>query len=132
MPAYKLVIALRPLSEHDRGQFLQGFRTAFDEAHDSAAGKECVTILRQSLEGGFYDEAVQRGREYVSGESTDTRIQQLISGSVGLSRGSGLGWKAGYIVGFAREMARQGAGFEESFYREAETKYNALRGPLGV
>jgi hypothetical protein len=132
LPAYKIVIQLSLLSENGRNEFLEGFQTAYMDANETQKGKEYATILRQALQGGFYDEAVIQGRKYVSGAITDVRIQELISGSVGLSRSSGLGWKAGYIVGFAQEMARQGAGFEEAFYQQAETKYNALRGALGV
>ena len=132
LPAYRIVITLNPLSEHERNEFLQGFRTAYDDAHDSQEGKVYSTILRQSLDGGFYAEAIVQGSRYFRGETTDVRVQELISGSVGLSRSSGLAWKAGYIVGFAREMSKQRAGFEERFYRQGETKYNALRGPLGV
>jgi hypothetical protein len=132
LPAYRIVITLNPLSEHERNEFLEGFRIAYKDANESAKGIEYSTILRQSLEGGFYAEAIMQGRRYFRGETTDVRVQELISSSVGLSRSSGLAWKAGYIVGFAQEMARQKAGFKERYYREGETKYNALRGPLGV
>jgi hypothetical protein len=120
------------LSEKQRKDFLSGFRTAYDEAMESQRGQEYSTILANSLVGGFFDEAMVQGRKYVNGETTDARVQELISSSVGLSRSSSLAWKAGYIAGFAREMAKQRPGFEESFYRQGETKYNSLRGPLGV
>lgn len=132
LPAYRLVIALSPLSEYGRSEFLRGFRRAYFDADDSAKGQMYSDILVQSLSGGYFAEAFVQGKKYVNGESTDVRVQELISGSVGLSRGSDLGWKAGYIVGFAREMARQRSGFEDRYYQQAETKYNALRGPLGV
>jgi hypothetical protein len=132
LPAYRIVIRMSLLSEHDKKEFLDGFQIAYKDANEDQKGKEYATILRQALQGGFYDEAIRQGRKYVSGEVTDVRVQELISGSVGLSRSSGLGWKAGYIVGFAQEMAQQTAGFEERFYQQAETKYNALRGALGV
>lgn len=132
LPAYRVVIRLSLLSEHGRNEFLDGFETAYKDANENQKGKEYRTILSQALDGGFYEEAIIQGKKYVSGETTDARVQDLISGSVGLSRSSGLGWKAGYIVGFAQEMARQTEGFEEGFYQQAETKYNALRGALGV
>ena len=132
LPAYRLVIALNPLTEHGRNEFLRGFRTAYFDANDDPQGQLYSDILRQSLDGGHYAEAVMQGQQYVSGQTTDARVQELISGSVGLTRGSDLGWKAGYIAGFAKEMARQRSGFENRYYRQAETKYNALRGPLGV
>ncbi|MBN2316219.1 MAG: hypothetical protein JXM79_19990 [Sedimentisphaerales bacterium] len=132
LPAYRLVIALNPLSEHERNEFLRGFRMAYFDADDDSQGQLYTEILRQSLEGGYYTEAVMQGKKYVNGQTTDARVQELIGGSVGLTRGADLGWKAGYIAGFAREMARQRTGSEEIFYQEAETKYNALRGALGV
>jgi hypothetical protein len=135
LPAYRIVIELRLLAESEREEFLNGFQRAYNEANDRQRGIEYSNILSQALEGGFYDEAFKQGKLYVSGEITDIRIQELISGSVGLSRGSGLGWKAGYIAGFAHEMVRRGSGFignEDIFYSQGETKYNALRGPLGV
>jgi hypothetical protein len=132
LPEYRLVIALGSLSDNGRNEFLRGFRTAYFDADDGPRGQEYSEILKQSLEGGHYEEAVVQGKKYVSGETTDARVQELIGGSVGLTRGSGLGWKAGYITGFSREMARQRSGVEENFYRQAETKYNALRSPLGV
>lgn len=132
LPAYRLVIAMDSMSEHERKEFLRGFRMAYFDANDDSQGQLYSDILRQSLEGGFYAAAVKQGRHYVSGQTTDARVQELIGGSVGLTRGSDLGWKAGYISGFAREMARQRSGYEERYYQEAETKYNALRGALGV
>lgn len=132
LPSYRIVVAMSQLSEHEKNEFLEGFETAYADADESRKGKEYSTILRQSLEGGFFAEAIVQGQRYFRGETTDVRVQELISGSVGLSRSSGLAWKAGYIVGFAREMAKQRAGFEERYYRQGETKYNALRGPLGV
>jgi hypothetical protein len=132
LPEYRLVIALGSLSDRGREEFLRGFRTAYFDANDGPRGQRYAEVLKQALEGGHYEEAIVQGRKYVSGETTDSRVQGLISGSVGLSRGSDLGWKAGYIAGFAREMAKQRSGLEENFYRQAETKYNALRSPLGV
>jgi len=135
LPAYRIVIELHPLSERARAEFLEGFRRAYDSVNERQKGIEYSTILSQALESGFYDEAFKQGKLYVNGETTDARIQELISGSVGLSRGSGLGWKAGYIAGFAQEMAFRKSGFisdENRFYSQGETKYNALRGPLGV
>ncbi len=135
LPAYRIVIELRPLMERQRAAFLEGFRKAYDDENDGWKGREYSTILSQALEGGYYDEAVVQGRLYVNGKTTDARIQELISGSVGLSRSSGLGWKAGYIAGFAQEIALHRSGFivnEDQFYSQGETKYNALRGPLGV
>ena len=132
LPAYRLVIVLSRLSENGRSEFLRGFRRAYTDANDSSRGLAYSDILVQSLRGGHFAEAVVQGKKYVNGESTDARVQELISSSVGLSRSTDLGWKAGYIAGFAREMTRQRAGFEEGYYQQAETKYNALRGALGV
>jgi len=132
LPAYRLVIALDPLSKHERNEFLRGFRMAYFDADEDLQGQKYTDILRQALESGYFAEAVVQGRQYVSGQTTDARVQELIGSSVGLTHGSDLGWKAGYIVGFAREMARKRSGQEEIFYPQAETKYNALRGALGV
>ncbi len=133
VPAYELVIMLHPLSEQGRVNFLLGFSNAYDEAHDGQLGQEYVNVLSQSLVGGFYERGIEQGRKYVNGHATDTGIQELISISVGLSQGSSLDWRAGDIVGFAEEMARQKPEFaKEHYYGQAETKYNALRGALGV
>ena len=133
MPAYELVIMLHSLPEQDRDQFLRGFGDAYDDSHDGQMGQEYVRVLRQSLEGGFYEKAVEQGMKYVNGQATDTGIQEVISSSVGLSQGASLGWKAGYIAGFAKEMARQKPELaQEQYYQHGETKYNALRGALGV
>ena len=132
LPAYRLVIALNPLSEHERDGFLRGFERAYFDANDDAQGQLYTDILIQALDGGHFAAAVIQGKNYVNGQTTDARVQELIGGSVGLTRGSDLGWKAGYIAGFAQEMARLKSGYEESYYQQAETKYNALRGALGV
>lgn len=133
VPAYELVIMLHSMSEQDQDAFLQGFGKAYKDAGDGRQGREYVRVLRQSLEGGFYEKAVEQGMNYVNGRATDTGIQELISSSVGLSQGAGLGWKAGYIAGFAREMVRRKPELsEQQYYRHGETKYNALRGALGV
>lgn len=133
LSAYRLVITMSKLSELGKVEFLRGFREAYDDVYESELGQQYANILKQSLEGGYFEEGVEQGRKYVNGEATDARIQELISSSAGLSRSSSLGWQAGYISGFAQEMENRKPGYlEEDFYSQAETKYNALRSPLGV
>lgn len=131
--SYRLVISLHTLSEPDRAEYLRGFKKAYDDVNDSRLGQEYVNILTQSLTQGGYKQAVEIGRKYVKGQAADGRIQELISRSIGLSRASSLGWKAGFVEGFAKELlAKRPGSDEEHVYLQAETKYNALRAPLGV
>ncbi|MFC1633829.1 hypothetical protein ACFL5Z_03240 [Planctomycetota bacterium] len=131
--SYRLVISLQTLSEPDRAEYLRGFKKAFDDVNDSRLGQEYADILTQSLAQGGYQQAIEIGRRYVKGQAADGRIQELIGRSVGLSRASSLGWKAGFVEGFTKELLAQRPGSdEEHVYLQAETKYNALRAPLGV
>jgi hypothetical protein len=131
--SYRLVISLHTLSEPGRVEYLRGFKKAYDDVNDSRLGQEYVDILTQTLAHGDYQQAVEIGRKYVKGQAADGRIQELIGRSVGLSRAYSLGWKAGFVEGFTKEIrARRPESDEERVYLQAETKYNALRAPLGV
>ena len=131
--SYRLVISLHTLSGPDRDEYLRGFKKAYDDVNDSRLGQEYVDILTQTLAHGDYQQAVEIGRKYVKGQAADGRIQELIGRSVGLSRAYSLGWKAGFVEGFTKELlAQRPESDEERVYLQAETKYNALRAPLGV
>jgi hypothetical protein len=131
LQSYRLVIALHPLSSPDRDEFLQGFKAAYEEANDIKLGEKYVDILKQSLERGVYEQAFEQGVKHVNGQVTHAQIQNMIRRSIGISSGSELGWKSGYIEGFVHEMLKKKRKPKESLYKVAEAMYNSLRWIIG-
>jgi len=126
---YRIVIELRLLSDSNRNEFLQGFNEAYAEANDSARGKKLVVFLKQSLEGGIYEQAFEIGKKHINSQITDSFIQTVIGRSLGLG-GFELGWKAGYIEGCVQEIFKKKGGDKEDLYQKAEMIYNSLKSAL--
>ncbi|MFB0524510.1 MAG: hypothetical protein ACETVZ_03150 [Phycisphaerae bacterium] len=126
---YRIVIELRLLSDSNRNEFLRGFNEAYAEANDSARGKKLVVFLKQSLEGGIYEQAFEIGKKHINSQITDSFIQTVISRSLGLG-GFELGWKAGYIEGCVQEIFKKKGGDKEDLYQKAEMIYNSLKSAL--
>jgi len=126
---YRIVMELHFLSDSNRNEFLRGFNEAYAEANDSARGKKLVVFLKQSLEGGIYEQAFEIGKKHVNSQITDSFIQTVIRRSLGLG-GFELGWKAGYIEGCVQEIFKKKGGDKEDLYKKAEVIYNSLKSAL--
>lgn len=125
---HRLIIKLYSLSFSDREQFLQGFKAAYDQANYCATGEKYENLLRQSVEGGTYEQALAWGEKHVSGQASNSLVRDMIRNSRSLSRGFKLGWQAGYIEGFVKEMLdRMPVGQDnEPLYEQAKDMYDSL------
>ena len=136
---YQIVIRLRKLEEGNRENFLQGFASAFSEKNLGEKGDRYAKVLRGAIATDSFDIAFEWGIKHVNAEVTNAQVQTLIRGSIGVSGGVALGWKAGYIKGFSEEVAKKKtAGAqplelpdEIGLYRRAESMYEALRAASG-
>ena len=118
--AYRVVIELH--SSSDRNKFLRGFKGAYTKASDTGLGEEWGEVLKESVEGGIYEQAFEQGEKHVRGQVSNAQIQTFIRRTIGLARSFELGWKAGYIDGFIQGKSEPG-----SFYEQAETMYRMCR-----
>ena len=130
---YRLVIELQSLLAPGREEFLRGFMDVYAGAGAGAEGKKHVEILRQAVAGDNFELALEQGARHANNQVTDAQVQMLIRRSIGVSKGIELGWKAGYIEGYKREMAKaatsavQPAIQLENLYSQAQAMYDALR-----
>jgi len=137
---YRLVIMLRALKEARRDEFIEGFISVFAEEGLHDKGQRYAKIISGALAGDVYEPAYEYGTKHVNDQITDVQIQELIRRSLGVSGSVALGWKAGYIHGFMREMARKkvpghyvvNEQEKGEFYKQAEAMYEALRAATGL
>lgn len=124
---FRIAIDLYHLSPAERNKFLMGFRGAYIKANDMARGEKNTEILKQSISGKVYEQALEIGKKHAKKEVTDEFVQSTIGRSLGLG-GFELGWKAGYIDGSVQEeMSKKKDVDKENLYQEAETSYNLLK-----
>lgn len=126
---YRLLIVLfelySPPSEtydHDRDEFLRGFRTAYAEAKgDAELASRVVDVLKQSMStaSGRYREALAYGKRHVNNDVTDAEIERFIRLTIN-EPGCELGVKAGYIEGIVQGHPKPD---QESSYENAELMY---------
>lgn len=136
---YQIVIMLNDIDLSDRKDFLEGFKTAFAEANRADDGIKYSKIFWEAASSSEFETAREMGSKHAQGLGTNSQIQNLIHGSLGVSRSRALGWKAGYIKGFktqrVSEAKEQGRSvdkqIEDKFYKEAAATYNALRAATG-
>ncbi|UCG59716.1 MAG: hypothetical protein JSU70_09395 [Phycisphaerales bacterium] len=135
---YELVLELHELDAGGREHFLRGFAAAFGEAGRDREGTRYRSVLEESVRGSQFTTGRETGSKHAQKSTTNAQVQGLIQNSLGVSSGVALGWKAGYIKGFAAqrvtETAAGGVVSEEAvqgLYREAAATYNAVRSAIG-
>lgn len=132
---YRLVIVLNDIASDGREGFLAGFAAAFTEANKQADGIKYSEVLLKAVTGDQFDRARKTGTKHAGRLITNSQIQSLIHGSLGISGSVTLGWKAGYIQGFKTQKVSEAKSpdkkTEERFYKEAAAMYNALRAAIG-
>jgi hypothetical protein len=135
---YELVWQLYDLDPKLRPVFLEGFVEEFTTAGFPTPGIEYRSLLEEAISGTQFQTACDLGSRHAARSVTNEQVQGVIRSSLGVSRGVALGWKAGYVRGFAAwrlaEVARSGTVNEammHRFHREAATTYQALRAAVG-
>ncbi len=135
---YELVWRLYDLDPNERGPFLDGFVEAFAEAGNPTKGMEYRVLLNEAISGNQFRMAVDLGSKHAAKAVTNEQIQGVVRSSLGVSEAVALGWKAGYIRGFAAqqlvERAVSASVNEQTIkhlHKEAAAMYHALRAAVG-
>jgi len=131
---YELVWKLYDLDPNDRPPFLHGFVEAFTQAGDPAKGVAYRALLEEAVSGPQFRTAAELGTRHAAQAVMNEQIQGVIRSSLGVSPGVALGWKAGYIRGFAAQRVVETAttasvneAIIAQLRREAAAMYHALR-----
>jgi hypothetical protein len=135
---YELVWKLYDMDPKQRPAFLDGFVDEFTRAGFPSRGIEGRALLEEAISGTQFQTASDLGSRHAARSVTNEQVQGVIRSSLGVSKGVALGWKAGYVRGFAAwrlaEAARTDTINEAAihrFHREAATSYQALRAAVG-
>lgn len=135
---YEIVWKLYEMDAKQRPVFLDGFVGEFARAGFPTRGIEGRLLLEEAIGGTQFQTASDLGSRHAARSVTNEQVQGVIRSSLGVSQGVALGWKAGYIRGFAAwrlaDAARTGTVNEATihrFHREAATSYQALRAAIG-
>jgi hypothetical protein len=135
---YELVWQFYDLDPGLRPAFLDGFVEEFTKAGFPTRGIAYRSLLEEAISGTQFQTASDLGSRHAARSVTNEQVQGVIRSSLGVSKGVALGWKAGYVRGFAAwrlaDAARTGTVNEEMihrFHREAATTYQALRAAVG-
>ena len=138
LPAYVLVWRLYEVRTNLRGEFLDGFEAGLAKAGATASATAYRVVLQDAMSGNQFETARDLGAKHAAQAVTNEQIQGTIHSSLGVSQGVALGWKAGYIKGFAsRRIAdtAAAASVNESRMSELQTEaaatYHALRAAIG-
>ena len=138
LPDYVLVWNLYDIRTNLRGDFLEGFAEGLSQAGAGDAATAYCTVLHDALEGNQFQTAKDLGTKHAAKALTNEQIQGTIHSSLGVSKGVALGWKAGYIKGFAAQRVADTAASAsvgekriEQLRAEALATYNALRAAIG-
>ncbi|UCD51208.1 MAG: hypothetical protein JSW27_00980 [Phycisphaerales bacterium] len=138
LPDYAVVWSLYETRSSLRDDFLEGFAEGLNKAGAGNSAADFCEILRDSMSGNQFETARDLGTKHAAAALTNEQIQGTIHSSLGVSRGVALGWKAGYIKGFAAQRIADTAasgtvGQSRMRYLRAEaaTTYNALRASIG-
>jgi len=135
---YAVVWSLQEVRTNLRDDFLDGFVEGLAQvgAADSAAAWR--EVLRDAVTGNQFETASDLGAKHAGGAVTNEQVQGTIHSSLGVSRGVALGWKAGYIKGFAAQRIADTAATEtidevriKELHAEAAATYHALRAAIG-
>lgn len=131
---YELVWKLHDLDPNDRPPFLHGFVEAFTQAGDPARGVAYRGLLEEAVSGPQFRTATELGTKHAARAVANEQVQGVIRSSLGVSPGVALGWKAGYIKGFAAQRVVETAAVASvneatiaQLRREAAAMYHALR-----
>jgi hypothetical protein len=121
-----------------RDDFLEGFAEGMTRSGAGSSAEDFCNVLADSMSGNQFETARDLGAKHAAGALTNEQIQGTIHSSLGVSRGVALGWKAGYIKGFAAQRiadtAASGSVNEarmKQLQAEAAATYNALRASIG-
>jgi len=135
---YEVVWRLYDLDPNERGPFLDGFVQAFADAGNPTRGMEYRVLLTEAIGGNQFRMAVDLGSKHAAKAVTNEQIQGVVRSSLGVSEAVALGWKAGYVRGFAAqqvvEKAVTASVNEEMIrhlHKEAAAMYHALRAAVG-
>ncbi|GEM_PF-6814337 len=135
---YEVVWRLYDLDPNDRGPFLDGFVQAFTVAGNPTRGMEYRALLTEATSGNQFRMAVDLGSKHAAKAVTNEQIQGVVRSSLGVSEAVALGWKAGYVRGFAAQQVVERAVTasinEETIrhlHKEAAAMYHALRAAVG-
>ena len=135
---YELVWKLYDLDPKLRPAFLDGFVEEVTKAGFPTRGSESRALLEEAIGGTQFQTASDLGSRHAARSVTNEQVQGVIRSSLGVSRGVAVGWKAGYVRGFAAwrlaDAARTGTVNEATihrFHQEAATTYQALRAAVG-
>lgn len=138
LPDYAVVWSLYEIRTNLRDDFLEGFAEGLTKAGAVEAAERYPKVLQDSMSGNQFETAVELGKKHAAGAVTNEQIQGTIHSSLGVSKGVALGWKAGYIKGFAAQrVAATAAGASvneariEALHAEAGAMYHALRAAIG-
>ena len=106
----------------------------FTRAGHPSRGIEYRARLEEAVSGDQFRTAVGLGARHAARTVTNEQTEEVIRSSAELSPGVSLGWKAGYIRGFAAQrladIAARGAVTEAirgQLQMEAAATYHALR-----
>ena len=135
---YEVVWRLYDLDPNERGPFLDGFVQAFTDAGNPTKGMEYRVLLIEATSGNQFRMAVDLGSKHAAKAVTNEQIQGVVRSSLGVSEAVALGWKAGYVRGFAAqqvvERAVTASVNEQTIrhlHKEAAAMYHALRAAVG-
>ena len=135
---YEVVWRLYDLDPNERGPFLDGFVQAFADAGSPTRGMQYRVLLTETISGNQFRMAVDLGAKHAAKAVTNEQIQGVVRSSLGVSEAVALGWKAGYVRGFAAqqvvERAVTASVNEQTIrhlHKEAAAMYHALRAAVG-
>jgi hypothetical protein len=137
-PDYAVVWSLYEIRTNLRDDFLEGFAEGLTRAGGGDSAADLCEVLQDAMSGNQFETARDLGAKHAAHALTNEQIQGTIHSSLGVSRGVALGWKAGYIKGFAAQrtanIAAAGTVGEariKQSHTEAAAMYHALRAAIG-
>jgi len=135
---YKVVWKVYDLDTGEWQTFLDGFAEVLAGAGKQTQAAAYRAVLEEAIIGNQFQTAKDLGSKHARKAVTNEQIQGVIHSSLGVSRGVALGWKAGYIRGFAAQRVAERAATafvnEETirgFQQEAAATYYSLRAAVG-
>jgi len=135
---YEVVWKVYDLDAGEWQPFLDGFAEGLAGAGKQTQAATYRAVLQEAITGNQFQTAKDLGSKHAREAVTNEQIQGIIHSSLGVSRGVALGWKAGYIRGFAaqRVAERAATAFVDEktirgFHKEAAATYHALRAAIG-
>lgn len=138
LPDYALVWSLSEIRTDLRADFLDGFQAGLTQSGAADAATAWRTVLQDAVSGSQFETARELGGRHAAGTISSEQIQGTIHSSLGVSRGVALGWKAGYIKGYAARRITDVAAAErisdkriKELHAEAAATYHALRASIG-